>query len=60
VRLEGEYGVSGVHMSVPAVLGRSGVRAVPELPLTDDELAAVRASAAQIAEQIASLESARA
>lgn len=58
-RLEGEYGVSGVHMSVPVLLGREGVRAVPELPLTDDELAAVRASAAQIAEQIAALESAR-
>jgi len=56
VRLDGEYGVAGVHMSVPALLGRSGVLAVPELPLTDDELEAVRASAAQIAEQIAALE----
>jgi malate dehydrogenase len=56
VRLDGEYGVSGVHMSVPAVLGRSGVLAVPELPLSDNESAAVRASAAQIAEQIAALE----
>jgi len=60
VRLEGEYGVSGVHMSVPALLGRAGVLAVPELPLTDDELSAVRASAAQIAEQIAALEATRA
>jgi malate dehydrogenase len=59
VHLEGEYGVSGVHMSVPALLGRAGVRAVPELPLNDGELAALRASAAQIAEQIAALESAR-
>jgi malate dehydrogenase len=56
VRLDGEYGISGVHMSVPAVLGRRGVLAVPELPLLDDELAALRASAAQIAEQIAALE----
>jgi malate dehydrogenase len=60
VRLEGEYGVSGVHMSVPAVLGRSGVAGVPVLPLRDDELLAVQASAAQIAEQIAALESASA
>jgi malate dehydrogenase len=59
VRLEGEYGVSGVHMSVPALLGREGVRAVPELSLTDEELAAVRESAAHVAEQIAALESAR-
>jgi malate dehydrogenase len=60
VRLCGEYGVEGVHMSVPALLGRGGVLAVPELPLDDAELAAVRASAAQISEQIAALETARA
>lgn len=60
VRLQGEYGVSGVHMSVPAVLGREGVRAVPELPLESAELSALRASAAAVAEQIAALESARA
>lgn len=59
VRLEGRYGISGVHMTVPAVLGRGGVLGVPELELTDTELAALRASAAHIAEQIAALESAR-
>jgi len=59
VRLEGEYGISGVHMSVPAVLGREGVRAVPELPLEPAELAALQASAAAVAEQISALESAR-
>lgn len=58
VRLDGQYGISGVHMTVPAVLGRRGVVAVPELDLTDEELAALRASAAQIAEQIRALESA--
>ena len=58
VRLDGQYGVTGIHMTVPAVLGRAGVLAVPELPLEPAELAAVRASAAQIAEQIAALESA--
>jgi malate dehydrogenase len=60
VRLEGQYGISGVHMTVPAVLGRGGVLGVPELDLTDDELTALRASAAQISEQIAALESAQA
>ena len=58
VRLDGQYGVAGIHMTVPAVLGRVGVLAVPELPLEPAELAAVQASAAQIAEQIAALESA--
>lgn len=60
VRLEGTYGISGVHMSVPAMLGREGVRAIPELQLTADELAALRSSAATVAEQIAALEAARA
>jgi malate dehydrogenase len=59
VRLAGEYGIDGVHMSVPALLGCVGVLAVPELPLDADELAALRASAAQIREQIAALEAAR-
>jgi malate dehydrogenase len=58
VRLDGQYGVTGIHMTVPAVLGRAGVLAVPELPLEPAELAAVQASAAQVAEQIAALESA--
>jgi malate dehydrogenase len=56
VRLDGEYGISGVHMSVPAMLGRGGVMAVPELPLLDGELESLRASAAQVREQIAALE----
>ena len=60
VRLSGEYGISGLHMSEPAILGRAGVVGVPELPLLDDELVALRASAAQIAEQIAALEAAEA
>ena len=59
VRLTGEYGIDGVHMSVPALLGRQGVLAVPELPLDDAELTALRASAAQVREQISALEATR-
>ena len=55
-RLEGEYGISGVHMSVPARLGAAGVVEVVEMPLADDELAALRASAATIADGVAELE----
>jgi malate dehydrogenase len=58
VRLEGQYGISGIHMTVPAVLGARGVLEVPELDLEPGELAALRASAAQIAGQIAALEGA--
>jgi len=35
--LEGEYGVNGYYMGVPCKLGGSGVEAVIELDLTDEE-----------------------
>lgn len=60
VLLRGEYGIEGVHMSVPAALGRGGVKDVPELDLDASELAALRASAEGIREQVAAVESARA
>ncbi|HEX9093927.1 MAG TPA: malate dehydrogenase, partial [Coriobacteriia bacterium] len=55
VLLQGQYGVSDVYMSVPAVIGRGGVAEVHELELTAHELEAVRASAAGIAEACAAL-----
>jgi malate dehydrogenase len=58
VLLEGEYGISGVHMSVPARLGRGGVLKVVELDLTASERDALRDSASQIHEQLAALEAA--
>lgn len=36
--LEGEYGVSNVALSVPAILGSDGVEAVLELPLSSNEI----------------------
>jgi malate dehydrogenase len=55
VYLSGEYGISDVYLSVPAALGREGVRSVVELELDDAELAAVRASAATVAEAVSGL-----
>jgi malate dehydrogenase len=55
VRLDGQYGISGLYMSVPAVLGRAGVVGVPEIELTGVELASLRASAEGIAEGLAAL-----
>jgi malate dehydrogenase len=49
VLLQGEYGIDDVYVSVPASLGRLGVRSIPELPLSTDELGALRASAATVA-----------
>ena len=52
VLLSGEYGIDDVYLSVPATLAREGVRGVPELELTADELAALQASAATVAEAL--------
>lgn len=43
--LTGEYGISDVYLGVPARIGAGGVEEVAELPLTDDELAALRTAA---------------
>ena len=45
VRLEGEYGISGVSLGVPVTLGPGGVRAIHEWELAHDELAALRRAA---------------
>jgi malate dehydrogenase len=43
--VEGQYGVSDVYLGVPARIGAGGVKEIVELPLADDELAALRAAA---------------
>jgi malate dehydrogenase len=50
--LTGEYGLKDIFMGVPVQLGRKGVEKVIELKLTDDELAALHASAKSIQENI--------
>ena len=52
VLLSGAYGIHDVYLSVPATLDRSGVRCVPELPLSEEECAALRSSAATVAEAL--------
>ena len=42
--LTGEYGVTDVYAGVPAVIGRSGIERIIELPLPDEELAEFRNS----------------
>ena len=54
--LGGEYGLSGLALSVPAVVGLHGVEAVLEIPLDDREREGLLASAAQLGEVIASAE----
>jgi malate dehydrogenase len=43
--LTGQYGIEGVYLGVPAKLGAGGVQEVVELPLADDEVAALREAA---------------
>ena len=50
--LEGEYGIDGLYMGVPATLGAAGVEAVVELELTDEERAALHGSAEAVREVV--------
>jgi malate dehydrogenase len=43
--LEGEYGQNDIYFGVPIVLGANGVERIIELPLNDEERAAVQTSA---------------
>ena len=43
--VSGEYGINDVYLGVPAVIGRGGVEKIIELPLTGDELTALREAA---------------
>lgn len=49
VLLDGEYGIEGVVLGVPAVLGRSGVLEIVELDLAPSELEGLRRAAHAVA-----------
>jgi malate dehydrogenase len=53
--LEGEYGIQGLFVGVPVVLGASGVEKIIELKLTEAESAALKKSAASVAELVGKL-----
>jgi malate dehydrogenase len=48
--LEGEYGMSGLFLGVPCLLGRHGLERVIEVELTTDEKAALAKSAEAVRE----------
>jgi malate dehydrogenase len=50
--LEGEYGLNGVYMGVPVILGAGGVEKVVELELTADEKALMATSAEAVQELV--------
>jgi len=55
VHLDGQYDIEGVFAGVPVVLGAGGVEMIVELELTDDELAALQASAEHVRQTIEKL-----
>jgi malate dehydrogenase len=48
--LEGEYGIQNLYVGVPVKLGSEGIEKVFEIKLTEEELAALRKSAAGVKE----------
>lgn len=53
--LEGEYGLSGLALSIPSVVGKNGIEKVLEIPLDEKESKALQDSAAQLKAVIDSL-----
>ena len=54
--LEGEYGIHGVFVGVPVMLGTRGIEKVYEIHLTADELKALRESAGHVLESQGALQ----
>lgn len=48
VLLEGEYGINGLFVGVPCILGKNGIEKVIEIDLADDEKAALAKSCAGV------------
>lgn len=54
-RMEGQYGLEGVYLGTPCIIGRNGVERTIALDLDDEELAGLHASAKTLKESLASL-----
>jgi malate dehydrogenase len=52
VLLRGEYGIDGLVVGVPIVLGASGMERIIEVALTDDEKRALIASASAVSDLV--------
>jgi L-lactate dehydrogenase len=55
-RLNGEYGMSGVTLDVPALIGANGVDKIIDMKLTAEEIELLKKSEANMREAIASVE----
>ncbi|PCJ82412.1 MAG: malate dehydrogenase [Flavobacteriales bacterium] len=48
--LQGEYGIDGIYLGTPVVLGKNGIERIIELKLNDDEMALLNDSAGHVRE----------
>jgi malate dehydrogenase len=55
VYLEGEYGLKGLFIGVPILLGARGIEKIVELKLSAEDLAALQKSGKEVADMIAEL-----
>ena len=55
VVLDGQYGLDGLALSIPSLVGRSGLEEILEIPLCPEEERALLTSAQQMKEAIAAL-----
>ncbi|MBI5848397.1 MAG: malate dehydrogenase [Nitrospirae bacterium] len=53
--LDGQYGISGIFLGVPAILGKSGIEKIVDLHLTEEELAMFHKSASAVKSMIETL-----
>jgi malate dehydrogenase len=53
VRLNGEYGISDAYVGAPVRIGAGGIQSVFDVPLADDELAALRKAGDAVKELVA-------
>ncbi|MEM7657299.1 MAG: malate dehydrogenase [Bacteroidota bacterium] len=54
--IDGQYGIEGMYLGVPVILGRNGIEEVIELKLNDEELALLHESAKSVRDVVAVLD----
>lgn len=53
--IEGEYGIAGIYLGAPAIVGSSGVKKLLEVPLNEEELEKLRKSAETLKKSLSEL-----
>ncbi len=56
VRLEGEYGIDGVYLGVPVILGKNGIERIIELDLNEEEKQLLETSRGHVKEVMDALD----